>query len=117
MKSLIFSRAWEFYKMYDISFGHALRDAWKLYKRELLKAEFAQTSSEEVTYRAKLVAKFNELKPNTYLNKLREVAPIDNSNSKNLTAQWFKLDEMERKTQTGSYAKFRSGFENYSFNN
>lgn len=69
MKSQALKRAWELFKKYQMTFSQALIEGWKFAKRLFIKQEFAKTSSEEVTYRAKLVKRFNELKEIIYLPK------------------------------------------------
>ncbi len=71
MKSQIFTKAWELFKIYEISFSQALKDAWKLAKRELVKIKFSLVDVTDTEERTKLLNLFNSLKPNTFLNKMR----------------------------------------------
>ena len=54
--------AWILFKQYQMTFSQALIEGWKRVKKELLKIEFSKTTSDEVTYRAKLVRRYNEIK-------------------------------------------------------
>jgi len=67
MKSQAMRKAWELFKKYQITFSQALVEGWKYVKRLWLKEEFSKTSSEEMTYRNKLVLRYNALKPNLFL--------------------------------------------------
>jgi len=67
MKSQAMKTAWLLFRKYQITFSQALIEGWKRVKRELLKLEFAKTTSDEVTYRAKLVKRYNEIKPYFFL--------------------------------------------------
>jgi hypothetical protein len=67
MKSQAMKTAWLLFRKYQITFSQALIEGWKRVKRELLKLEFAKTTSDEVTYRTKLVKRYNEIKINLFL--------------------------------------------------
>jgi len=84
MKSQLFTKAWELFKKYEMSFSEALKEAWKLVRRELVKIEFSNCT--DALKRNELVSLFNSLKPNTFLNfKTREIifvnTPIKNYES------------------------------------
>ena len=74
MKSKAFKKAWELFRKFEMTFSQALIEGWKFVKREWLKAEFATTTGEEITYRAKLSKRYNELKETVY--SLRNFIPV-----------------------------------------
>lgn len=67
MKSKIFTIAWKLFRNYQMTFSQALVEAWKTVKRESLKLEFASIKSNEISYRQRLVNKYNSLKEIMYL--------------------------------------------------
>jgi hypothetical protein len=69
MKSQAMKTAWLLFKKYQITFSQALIEGWKRVKREFLKLEFAKTTSDEVTYRSKLVKRYNEIKINFFVER------------------------------------------------
>ena len=69
MKSQIFTTAWKLFRTYQITFSQALVEAWKSVKREALKLEFASIKSNEISYRQRLVDKYNSLKETIYIPK------------------------------------------------
>jgi len=69
MKSKIFTIAWKLFRNYQMTFSQALVEAWKTVKRESLKLEFASIKSNEISYRQRLVDKYNSLKETIYIPK------------------------------------------------
>jgi hypothetical protein len=67
MKSQAMRKAWELFKKYQITFSEALIEGWKYVKRLWLKSEFAKTFPSEITYRNKLVSRYNLLAPKLFL--------------------------------------------------
>ena len=67
MKSQALKTAWILFRKYQMTFSQALIEGWKKVKRDLLRIEFASTSSEEITYRQRLANRFNELKETFYV--------------------------------------------------
>jgi hypothetical protein len=90
MKSQIFTKAWELFKTYEISFSEALKDAWKLAKRELVKIQFSSVDVTETEKRNELLNLFNSLKPNTFLNKTRKVEYKNYTNLNGIYESWMQ---------------------------
>ena len=90
MKSQIFTKAWELFKTYEISFSEALKDAWKLAKRELVKIQFSLVDVTETEKRNELLNLFNSLKPNTFLNKTRKVEYKNYTNLNGIYESWMQ---------------------------
>lgn len=67
MKSQAMRKAWELFKKYQITFSEALIEGWKHVKRLWLKSEFSKTFPSEITYRNKLVSRYEALAPKLFL--------------------------------------------------
>jgi hypothetical protein len=90
MRSQIFTKAWELFKTYEISFSQALKDAWKLAKREIVKIQFSLVDVTETEKRNELLNLFNSLKPNTFLNKTRKVEYKNYTNLNGIYESWMQ---------------------------
>lgn len=88
MKSQIFTKAWELFKIYEITFSQALKDAWKLAKRELIKIQFSIADTQE--QKTELLNLFNSLKPNTFLNPTRKVEYKNYTNLNGIYESWMQ---------------------------
>ncbi len=100
MKSEALKTAWKLFRDYDMTFSQALIEGWKKVKREIVRRLFAETSSEEVTYRQRLVRRLkNELQETFYpvRQKVRE--------------QWQKAHELSEQNKANYITKF--GYESW----
>ena len=73
------------FKKYQITFSQALKEAWLRVKKEAIKIEFSLTSGNEITYRKRLLDRYNAFKITLFVMRTEL---IDGGNNFNLNGRY-----------------------------
>lgn len=80
MKSQALTTAWILFRKYQITFSQALREAWLRVKKEAIRIAFSQTKPDEISYRQRLVERYNSMKITFFVTRPELIIDVNSDN-------------------------------------
>lgn len=82
MKSTVFKKAWELYKLYKMTFSQALVEGWKFAKRRAIAIEVEKLNLSEWLQEIEFNKRIKNIKQTFYPIREQKNTIIDNSNAR-----------------------------------
>ena len=80
MKSQVLKTAWMLFRKYQVTFSQALKEAWLRVKKEAVKIAFSETKPNEISYRQRLLDKYNSMKLTFFVTRTELIIDVNSDN-------------------------------------